>query len=82
MRSAVERKLEVIGDALSLLSKRAPGLAARLPDFRQAIAFRNTLIHGYHGVDHAEVWDIAQTSLPALNAAVTARLDDLGPPES
>jgi uncharacterized protein with HEPN domain len=81
VRSAVERQFEIIGEALSQLSKRAPELAARLPDHRRAIAFRNQLIHGYRRIDHAEVWEIAHVSLPALNAAVTALLDELGPPE-
>jgi len=80
VRAAVERQFEIIGEALTQLSRHAPDIAARLPDFRKAIAFRNTLIHGYHRIDHAEVWEIARTSLPALHAAVTALLDELGPP--
>jgi uncharacterized protein with HEPN domain len=80
IRSAVERKFEIIGEALSQLAKRAPELARRVPEFRDIIAFRNLLIHGYAVVDQDEVWDAVQTSLPRLRAAVAGLLDELGPP--
>jgi uncharacterized protein with HEPN domain len=47
VHSAVERKFEIIGEALSQLARHDPALAARIPDPRQVIAFRNVLIHGY-----------------------------------
>ena len=49
--AAVERKFEIIGEALSQLAKFDPALAERIPDFRRAISFRNLLIHGYATVD-------------------------------
>ena len=54
--AAVERKLEVIGEALNQLSKRSPELAQRVPHWREIIGFRNVLIHGYATIDHARVW--------------------------
>jgi len=47
VHSAVERKFEIIGEALNQLSKADPGLAARVPHLPQIVAFRNQLIHGY-----------------------------------
>ena len=79
VRAAVERKFEIIGEALPQLAKRDPVLARRVPDCRDIIAFRNLLIHGYAVVDHDEVWDAVQTSLPGLRAAVAALLGELGP---
>jgi uncharacterized protein with HEPN domain len=78
VRAAVERKFEIIGEALSQLAKRDPGLARRVPDFRDIIAFRNLLIHGYAVVNQDEVWDVVQTSLPKLREAVAAQLNELG----
>ena len=69
----------MIGEALNQLAKRDPALAHRVPDFRDIISFRNLLIHGYAIVDHDEVWDAVQTSLPRLREAVAALLDELGP---
>lgn len=80
VRAAVERKFEIIGEALSQLSKRDPALARRVPDFRDIISFRNLLIHGYTVVNQDEVWNVVQTSLPRLRAAIGDLLEELGPP--
>jgi uncharacterized protein with HEPN domain len=78
--SAVERKFEIIGEALGQLAKLDPELAERIPDFKPIVAFRNLLIHGYAVVDSERVLRIARTSLPELRAAVDALLTELGTP--
>ena len=80
VRAAVERKFEIVGEALGQLARLDPALAARIPDYRRIIAFRNILIHGYASIDHAEAWRIATTALPNLNAAVVALMNELGAP--
>ena len=66
LRSAVERQFEIIGEALSQLSKIDREVAERIPERRGIISFRNILIHGYDKVDHDVVWDIVETDLPDL----------------
>lgn len=78
VRAAVERKFEIIGEALAQLARNDPELAGRIPDFREIIAFRNILIHGYAAIEHGRVWRVAQSSLPQLRAAVAALLQELG----
>jgi uncharacterized protein with HEPN domain len=80
VHSAVERKFEIIGEALSQLSKLDPALANRIPGVAAIVAFRNVLIHGYAAVEHDRVWRIADASLPGLRATVADLLDELGPP--
>ena len=80
VRAAVERKFEIMGEALNQLSKIDPALAHRVPDFREIISFRNLLIHGYAVVDQDEVWDAVETSLPGLRKAVAALLGALAAP--
>jgi uncharacterized protein with HEPN domain len=46
IQAAVERKFEIIGEAMSRLAKADRALAAGIPRHREAIAFRNLLIHG------------------------------------
>lgn len=77
VHSAVERKFEVIGEALNQLSRANASLAERVPHLPQIVAFRNQLIHGYALVDHQTVWGVIQHSLPALTAAVDALLLEL-----
>ena len=55
VRAAVERKFEILGEALNQVSKIDPALARRVPDFRDIISFRNPLIHGYAVVDQNKV---------------------------
>jgi uncharacterized protein with HEPN domain len=76
LRAAVERQFEIIGEAISQLAKHAPELAAQIPSWREAIGFRNILIHGYATIDDARVWQIAQVNLPALMRAVDRLIDE------
>jgi uncharacterized protein with HEPN domain len=81
LTAAVERKFEVIGEALNQLLKLNPDLAHQIPDIRAIISFRNLLIHGYAAIEHDRVWMILQTSLPGLRARVARMLEELGQPQ-
>ena len=78
----MERQFEIIGEALSRLSKEAPDLAARVPNLRNIVGFRNVLIHGYAVIDDGRVWEIVTALLPSLRPTVTALLAELGPPDA
>ena len=80
LSSAVERQLEIIGEALSQLAKISPDLAMRTPELAQAVALRNRLIHGYTGVDDAIVWRTVRQFLPQLRERLAALLNELGGP--
>ena len=77
VQAAVERKFEVIGEALNQLSKTYPDLAATIPDVPQIVAFRNQLIHGYATVNVETVWSAIQLSLPPMLAAAQTVLSEL-----
>ena len=66
LRQAVERNFEIVGEAVRRLAQHDADTAAKLGDYRQIIAFRNLLIHGYDLVNHALVWDTIQTELVPL----------------
>ena len=75
LRSAVERRFEIIGEALNRLAKSDPATASRIGDYQQIIAFRNVLIHGYDIIDDQVVWEAVQGNLPTLQDKVQALLD-------
>jgi len=77
LRSAVERKFEIIGEALSQMSKIDIDLASRMTRWRDIVAFRNILAHGYASVDLDIVWRAHRDSLPQLRAEVEALLREL-----
>jgi uncharacterized protein with HEPN domain len=78
VQAAVERKFEIMGEALNQLSRLDPALASRIPQMGQIIAFRNQLIHGYAKVNVLTVWGVVQTSLPELLACVRSLLTEAG----
>jgi uncharacterized protein with HEPN domain len=79
-QAAVERKFEIIGEALNQLSKLDGVLAARIPELAQIVAFRNQLIHGYATVRVGTVWNVLQNALPPLLAIIDVLLAEQGSP--
>ena len=77
-RWAVERQFEIMGEALSRLTRTNPDLAAGISDIGTIIGFRNVLAHGYDIVDHEVVWRTITDELPALVAEASRLLDELG----
>lgn len=71
---AIVRLLEVIGEAANGVSERFRQDHPELP-WRQMIATRNRLIHGYRDIDPAVVARIAQTNLPAMVSALAPILE-------
>ena len=70
LSAAVERKFEIIGEALSKLSKDDAATASRVSEHPRIIEFRNILIHGYAEIDDRLVWDILENKLPVLRREV------------
>jgi uncharacterized protein with HEPN domain/predicted nucleotidyltransferase len=79
-RAAVERQLEIIGEAFVGLRRVDPSVAAQVPDLPQIVAFRNVLIHGYATIDHQIVWDAIRDDLPRLLIALNQMLGAAPPP--
>jgi uncharacterized protein with HEPN domain len=75
LRSGVERQFEIIGEALRKLFELDARLAARIPEHRKIIAFRNVLIHGYATVDSRLVWGIVEGKLRDLRLRVKRLLE-------
>lgn len=76
LRSAVERQFEIMGEALSQLSKVDHELAECVPEYNRIIAFRNVLIHGYAVIDSRLVWGVMEAKLPAVSDAVRRLLGE------
>jgi uncharacterized protein with HEPN domain len=74
LQSAVERQLEILGEALKNLRAADPETAARIPDVHAIIATRNILVHAYARVDQWKVWEIITRDLPALVPVLTELL--------
>jgi len=76
LRSAVERQLEIVGEALAQLARTDPAVAAQIGEYQRIIAFRNILIHGYAEIDHRIVWNVLELKLPLVLSQATGLLGD------
>jgi uncharacterized protein with HEPN domain len=76
LRSAVERQLFIIGEALSQLERANPETADKFEEKRVIVGFRNRLAHGYASLDDELVWSIATTDLPHLMSRVNELLHE------
>jgi uncharacterized protein with HEPN domain len=67
-KRAVERNIEIIGEALSRILKRDPKF--EITNSRKIIDTRNRIIHGYDSVSDDVIWGIVIRHLPILKAEV------------
>jgi len=76
-QSAVERQLEIAGDALGQLRKLDPALFGRIPEGDLIVGFRNVLAHGYATLDHRRVYDIASKRAKELQSILEQLLEEM-----
>lgn len=79
LQSAVERQLEIAGDAIGQMRRYAPEYAARIPEADLIVAFRNVLAHGYASLDHGRVFEAATLHAPRLCKVVEVLLREFSP---
>ena len=75
IRSAVERQLEILGEASRRVSEGFKEAHPEVP-WRQIVGLRNLLAHEYGDIQHERVWQIATKNIPAL----IVQLEPLLPP--
>ena len=64
IRRAVERELEIIGEALNRILKIDPNI--KIPNARKIISLRNKIIHGYDEVDNVIIYTVATKHVDIL----------------
>jgi len=77
LRSAVERQLQIVGEALVQLTRTDAATAARISEHSRIIAFRNILVHGYAVIDDRSVWNVLELKLPTLLREAEALLNEM-----
>ncbi len=77
-RSAVERQLEILGEACGRLAKLEPVLLDAVTNMRLAIAMRHRIIHGYDAVDDEIVYLTVTNDLGGLHHELRRLLDARG----
>lgn len=67
-RRAVERELEIIGEAMNNLLKINPSI--QISFARIIVDLRNKVIHAYDSIDNELIWKIIMKDIPVLKAEV------------
>jgi len=67
-RRAVERNIEIIGEALSRILNRDKTLT--ITNSRKIVDTRNRIIHGYDSVSHDIIWGIVIRHFPVLQTEI------------
>jgi uncharacterized protein with HEPN domain len=75
-QTAVVRWIEIIGEAVRGLTEELRRAHPEVP-WRQMVAMRNVLVHGYFDIDVDLVWSVAENDLPKLAAQVRAIVEEM-----
>lgn len=67
-KRAVERNIEIIGEAMTRILKAEPNI--KISDTRKIVDTRNRIIHGYDSVSEDILWGIIIRNLPTLDKEV------------
>lgn len=67
-KRAVERNIEIIGEAMNRILQVEPDIA--LSNTRQMVNTRNRIIHGYDTVSDEIIWSIVFQHLPFLKSEI------------
>jgi uncharacterized protein with HEPN domain len=67
-KRAVERNIEIIGEALNRISQRDETIF--ISHARKIIDTRNRIIHGYDSVSDEIIWSILKHHLPVLKVEI------------
>jgi uncharacterized protein with HEPN domain len=68
LKRAIERNLEIIGEAINRILKEDPSLP--IENAKKIIGLRNQIIHGYDSVSDENIWGILTVHLPKLKADI------------
>lgn len=74
LRYAIERALEIIGEATANLSDEVKARDDSVP-WREMRGLRNIVAHAYHRVDPARTWRVVTHDLPQTHRKIRALLE-------
>lgn len=70
LQVAVERELEIIGEALNRICRCDSATFAKIEQGSKIIGMRNILAHGYDVVDYRIIWDTLQNDFGPLQKQI------------
>jgi uncharacterized protein with HEPN domain len=68
-KRAVERNLEIIGEAIKRILDKDPGF--EISHSKKIVSLRNRIIHGYDVISDELIWGILLNDLPNLKSEIS-----------
>jgi uncharacterized protein with HEPN domain len=66
LKRAVERNLEIIGEAVNRIISRDKSFIEKISNSKAIIGLRNQVIHAYDNISDENIWSILINHLPIL----------------
>ncbi len=76
VRSAIERQMEILGEAFKRLRRDDADTAARVPGLDRIVGMRNVLAHEYGDIDYEILWRATTTEIPTLIPILNQLVDE------
>ena len=74
---AVERILQIIGEAVNRISEQTLEKASHSFRWRDVVDFRNLITHEYFRVDYTIVYKLATEEIPKLKSVIQSLIEEL-----
>jgi len=74
LKRAVERNLEIIGEATNRILAKVPEI--EISNARKIVNLRNFVIHSYENISDENIWAIVVNNLPELKKEIQKLLDN------
>jgi uncharacterized protein with HEPN domain len=76
LKRAVERNLEIIGEAVNRIITRDKSQIERISKAKAIISLRNQVIHSYDGISDENIWSVITSHLPRLKNEIEALIQE------
>ena len=70
LKRAVERNLEIIGEAVNRIVTRDSSYIEKISNAKSIIGLRNQVIHAYDNISDENIWSILIYHLPKLKSEI------------
>jgi len=78
LKRAVERNLEIIGEAVNRILTRDNSFNDKISSARAIIGLRNHVIHAYDSISDENIWSILIYHIPKLKSEIDLLISDSG----
>jgi uncharacterized protein with HEPN domain len=76
LKRAVERNLEIIGEAVNRILIRDKSFIEKINNAKAIVGLRNHVIHAYDNISDENIWSVVTYHLPKLKLEIDALISE------